>query len=71
MHNRILFFLLSFLFLQINAIAQCSLCTKTAAGLNDNAAKGLNAGIIFLAAMPLSIILFLGFRWYKSYKHTI
>jgi hypothetical protein len=56
---------------QLIVEAQCSLCTKTAAGLDDNAAKGLNAGILYLAAMPLGIMLFIGLRWYRSYKSTV
>jgi hypothetical protein len=46
----------------------CSVCTKTAAGLDDKKAKGLNGGIIYLAAVPLSILGTLGFVWWKHNK---
>jgi hypothetical protein len=34
------------LLVQTNAVAQCSLCTKTAQQLGEGPASGLNAGII-------------------------
>jgi len=43
----------------------CSVCTKTAAGLDDKSAKGMNAGILYLAAFPLTIIGTLGVIWWK------
>jgi hypothetical protein len=49
--------------------AQCAMCTKTAAGLDDGSAEGLNNGIIFLALTPLFIIFLLGFIWYRRNKH--
>lgn len=53
------------------AHSQCVMCTKTAESLDDNAAKGLNGGIIYLAFMPLTIILIIGYKWYKSNKGNI
>ncbi len=50
------------------ADAQCAMCTKTAASLDDKSAKGLNAGILYLAAMPLMIIGIIGFKWYQRNK---
>ncbi len=44
----------------------CSVCTATASNLDSKSARGLNAGILYLAFMPLTIIGFLGYRWYKS-----
>jgi len=38
------------------AIGQCSMCTKTAASLDDKSARGLNAGILYLAALPLCMM---------------
>jgi len=46
----------------------CSVCTKTAAGLDDKAAKGMNGGILYLAAFPLTILGTLGFIWWRSNK---
>lgn len=50
------------------AHAQCAMCTKTAASLDDKSAKGLNAGILYLAAMPLMIMGIIGFKWYQRNK---
>ena len=46
----------------------CSVCTKTAAGLDDKSAKGMNGGILYLAAFPLTILGTLGFIWWRSNK---
>ena len=46
--------------------AQCAICTKTAQQLGERPAKALNLGIIYLAAAPLAILGFIGYRWYKS-----
>lgn len=46
----------------------CSMCTKTAGELDDKSAKGLNAGILYLAALPLSILGTVGFVWWKHNK---
>ncbi|KAA2244749.1 hypothetical protein F0L74_01885 [Chitinophaga agrisoli] len=48
------------------AMAQCSLCTKTAQQLGEGPAKGLNNGILYLAITPLLIAGILGFRWWQS-----
>lgn len=52
--------------LSTKAMAQCSLCTKTAQQLGEGPAKGLNAGILMLAVTPLIIIAFLGIRYYRN-----
>ena len=43
----------------------CSVCTKTAQGLDDKSAKGLNGGIIYLAFLPLVLMGTVGFIWYR------
>lgn len=48
--------------------AQCSICTKTAQQLGEKPAKGLNAGIIYLAFTPFIIVGFIGYRWWKNNK---
>jgi hypothetical protein len=45
--------------------AQCSICTRTAQQLGEKPAKGLNAGILYLAFTPLVLVGFLGYRWWK------
>jgi hypothetical protein len=47
------------------AEAQCSICTKTAAQLGEKPAKGLNAGIIYLALTPFAIFGVIAYRWLK------
>ncbi len=52
--------------LPTDVLAQgCSLCTKTASQLGDKAAKGLNAGILYLAAVPLAAIGTVGTIWWR------
>lgn len=46
----------------------CAMCTKTASQLDDKSAKGLNGGILYLAALPLSIMGTIGFVWWKHNK---
>jgi UPF0716 family protein affecting phage T7 exclusion len=58
---------LSFL-LPDSASAQCSICTRTAQQLGEKPAKALNGAIIYLAATPLLLIGFIGYRWWKSNK---
>jgi len=61
-------FIFSGLFFQFSA-AQCSICTKTAQQLGEKPAKGLNAGIIYLASVPFLIAGYVFYRWKKS-DHT-
>jgi hypothetical protein len=49
--------------------AQCSICTKTAQQLGEKPAKGLNAGIIYLASAPFLIAGYVFYRWKRS-NHT-
>lgn len=46
----------------------CSVCTKTAQGLDDKSAKGLNGGILYLAFLPLGIIFSVAGIWWKFNK---
>ncbi|MBS1918026.1 MAG: hypothetical protein JST87_17285 [Bacteroidetes bacterium] len=46
--------------------AQCSICTRTAQQQGERPAKALNAGIIYLALMPITICSVIGYRWWKS-----
>ena len=61
--------LLTFLFTNVliqGVDAQCSICTKTAQQLGEKPAKGLNAGIIYLASAPFLIGGYVFYRWKKS-----
>lgn len=67
---RILFTIILML-VELATFAQCAMCTKTAASLDDKAAKGLNGGIIYLAFMPLIIMGVIGYKWWQKNKETI
>ena len=55
----------TFLLLSFATWAQCSVCTRTAQQLGEEPAKGLNAGILYLAALPLTIIGVVYYQWKK------
>lgn len=56
----------TFLLLSLTTWAQCSVCTRTAQQLGEEPAKGLNAGILYLAALPLTIIGVIFYQWKKK-----
>lgn len=60
--------ILLFCFMATSAMAQCSICTKTAQQLGEGPAKGMNTGILYLAFLPFAIIGAIAFRWWKSNK---
>ena len=68
MKKRLLIFFLGFTLslLAITASAQCSICTRTAAQLGEKPAKGLNAGILYLAMTPFLIVGYISYRWFKN-----
>ena len=49
-----------------SAKAQCSICTRTAQQLGEKPARALNTGILYLAAAPLMIAGYIGYRWMKD-----
>lgn len=54
------------MFLGPEVMAQCSVCTKAAAELGPDSAKGLNMGILYLMALPFAIGGVIGYKWWKS-----
>lgn len=50
------------------AFAQCSICARTAAQMGEKPAKGLNGGILYLAAVPFAVVGVISFRWWKQNK---
>lgn len=58
------------LLLSPDLMAQCSICTKTASDLGESAAKGFNAGILYLAAVPFTVCGVIGYQWYKGTRST-
>ncbi|HLR37752.1 MAG TPA: hypothetical protein VK084_06895 [Chitinophagaceae bacterium] len=58
--------LIAFVFISTpDLMAQCALCGRVAAAQNKEAASSFNAGIIYLAAIPFSVVGFIVYRWYK------
>src|SRR5438045_1113763 len=53
-----------------SVIAQCSICTKTAAQLGEKPARALNSGIIYLMLTPFAIVGFIGYQWWKNEKEN-
>jgi hypothetical protein len=70
--KKMTFFLILSLFFLLStpaiSLGQCSICTKTAQQLGEGPGRGLNAGILYLAAAPLMILGFIGYKWYNSNK---
>jgi len=67
MKKTLFLLLLSFILVIIGipALGQCSICTRTAEQLGDEPARGLNAGILYLALTPFAIVGVIGYRWWK------
>jgi hypothetical protein len=56
-----------FFAVQLNtAVAQCSICTKTAQQMGEGPAKGLNTGIVYLMFTPFAVVGYIGYRWWKN-----
>ncbi|MCX6332000.1 MAG: hypothetical protein NTZ82_05115 [Bacteroidetes bacterium] len=52
----------------LQSFAQCSICTKSAAQIGEEAGKGFNAGILYLAAMPFGIAGYIAYKWWRQEK---
>jgi len=61
-------FVLLFTLVSIDSQAQCSICTRTAQQLGEKPARGLNAGILYLAFTPLALMGVIGYKFYKKYN---
>lgn len=68
---QVIFFTFCFIIISgQGAIAQCSICTKTAQQLGEKPAKGMNSGILYLAFAPFAIVGYIGYRWWKRNKEA-
>lgn len=65
-HLKIMFAFFCAMLVHVASIAQCSICTKTASQLGEEAGRGLNGGILYLAAAPFLILSYIGYRWWKN-----
>jgi hypothetical protein len=74
MKKLVVFFIVMFLFLNIDLVAQCPMC-KMAAESNlkngGSAGKGLNAGILYMLITPYILVGGLAFWWFKNKKKVI
>lgn len=71
MKNKIAIILFFFLFTAaVKVTAQCSICTKTTQQLGEQPAKGMNAGILYLAFAPFAIVAYIGYRWWNNNKQA-
>jgi hypothetical protein len=64
--------LILFVFSSQELAAQCPMCKLSAeSNLRDGgtAGKGLNAGILYMFAMPYLLVGTLGFLWYRNRKN--
>lgn len=51
------------------ALAQgCAMCKSSAANLNEDSARGLNSGILYLVAFPLLLMGGTAYYWYRKNK---
>ncbi|NRD24263.1 hypothetical protein HNV10_13470 [Winogradskyella litoriviva] len=67
--KRKLIFLLFSLFFFINTNAQCAMCRAVLeSGEDQNAAEGINDGIMFLMAVPYILVAVLGYIIYRKFN---
>ena len=67
----ILIFFVVAMFFSSELAAQCSICTKTASQMGEKTGRGLNGGILYLAAAPIAIAGLIGYRWWKNNREVI
>ncbi|ADR23668.1 hypothetical protein MATR_24760 [Marivirga tractuosa] len=71
--KKILLFVISFLFINLNDIlAQCAMCRATVENNVNNGeigiASSLNFGILYLFAAPYLVAMVIGILWYRNSK---
>jgi hypothetical protein len=76
MRTKVSLLTIVFLLLQLGtAVAQCPMCRMSAeANLKDGGtqALGLNAGILYMLAMPYILVASIGYWWYRNkVKHQV
>ncbi len=50
--------------------AQCAICTKTASQMGEDAGRGFNGGVLYLAAMPFAIMGYIALKWWRNEKQS-
>jgi hypothetical protein len=74
MKKLVVFFIVMFLFLNIDLVAQCPMCKMAAESNLKNggtAGKGLNAGILYMLLTPYLLVGGLAYWWFKNKKKVI
>jgi len=74
MKKLVVFFIVMFLFLNIDLVAQCPMCKMAAESNLKNggtAGKGLNAGILYMLLTPYILVGGLAFWWIKNKKKVV
>ena len=66
MRSRVLFVLITLLFIDSNIMAQCAMCKAVIEGGNENMAEGVNNGITYLMVFPYLLV---GLLFYFIYRH--
>ncbi len=67
----VLTFSLSGMIVSGDAVAQCPMCKMSAESNLKNGGtigKGLNAGILYMLALPYSLVGVIGFIWWRNNK---
>lgn len=60
--------LLALLGAPLYAGAQCAMCRAVLETAEDNAAQGINNGILYLMAVPYLLVLVIGYAVYRKLK---
>jgi hypothetical protein len=63
---KILFLFVVLLLSDVAIYAQCSICSKTASQMGEEAGRGLNGGILYLAAAPFLVLSYIGYKWWRN-----
>lgn len=68
----ILCFILFFVFIQFDSLAQCAMCRTTVESTisngRSNIATGLNTGILYLLSAPYLLVGAIAFLWFRQSK---
>jgi hypothetical protein len=66
-----LLFIIAMIISFVQVDAQCAMCTKTAQGLNEDAAKDINVAILYLAFIPFAFLIAILYYVYRSRRANV
>lgn len=67
----LLFFIMGMMMTSYDATAQCPMCKMSAESNLKNggtAGRGLNAGILYMLALPYALVGTIGFVWWRNHR---